>query len=52
MNLTYFIFCINNYILLLRWGNFILAFYSDNWNKFIRVKHAKEMKYDLDDRFN
>ena len=44
---THCIFIINNYILLLYWGNFVLTFYSVRYNKLIQAKHAKEIKYDF-----
>ena len=47
MQRTYFTFSINNYILLLHWGNFVLTFYSHSY-----IELAKELQYDLDNYFN
>ena len=52
MKKTYFIFVINNDTFLLHWESFVLTFISDSQNKFIKAKHAKEIKYDLSDNFN
>ena len=43
---------VNNYILLLHWGNFILTTHSDSLTKFVPAKHTKNINSSLGNNFN